>query len=413
VNRSNVEGELFLGLTCHADGFVEVDFTDPSSINHGGDENTGIIFHPTKSFMPLFYNVSKEGGGFDQVPSIFIARYPELIKVASKHKDFDKKAQESSINGNRKFKKFNGFYRFIVSWDKSFITRRTYSYLRTTLKWINHYENLKQYEIDHKKSSGAYLWVLTIEDAKAFKLWLKLSDEDRRKTGIMAKKTPGGMLVLPPGMKMQCINPTLTSIKDQDTDILHMVTSGLDEPADVTTGASSGTYASIKATRAPMSDRISDDIAYFERFLRYDFWGNVFFLKQQLGAMKLVFKKKRAVSFGKDGEPVFKSMKVLPEQLIDFSFPVSDTTDIEALAKAYLGTKHGPIAETVGIPLSKIVARMGFGGYGRLRLQKATEDEMYPKLIYNIDAESMQEKAENIESKPAAKKTEEKSAKKE
>lgn len=401
VNRSNVEGELFLGLTCHTNGFIEIDFIDPSTITKGGDEDTGIVFHPNKSFMPLFYNIDRKDGMIDQIPSVFIARYPELATIVSSHKSYDIKAQSNSRNNNRKFKQFGGFFRFVVSWDKSFITRRTYSYLRTTLKWINHYENLKQYEIDHKKSSGAYLWVITIEDPKAFKLWLKLSDEERRKTGIMSKKTPGGTLVLPPGMKINCLNPNLTSIKDQDTDILHMVTSGLDEAADVTTGVASGSYASTKATRAPMSDRISDDIAYFERFLRYDFWGNVFFLKQGLGAMKQTFKTRRAIKFNSKGEPVFGNIKVLPEQLIDFSFPTSETTDVETLSKAFLGTKHGPLAETMGIPISKLATMMGFGGYGRLRLQKATEDDMYPELIYTADAESIQEKAENVESTPA------------
>jgi len=401
VNRSNVEGELFLGLTCHNDGFVEVDFIDPSIIAKGGDEDTGIIFHPSKSFMPLFYNIDKKGGGIDQVPSVFVARYPELANLVSSHKSYDIESQKTSRDASNRFKKFGGFFRFVVSWDKSFITRRTYSYLRTTLKWINHYENLKQYEIDHKKSSGAYLWVITIEDPKAFKLWLKLSDEERRKTGIMSKKTPGGTLVLPPGMKLQCINPNLTSIKDQDTDILHMVTSGLDEASDVTTGVASGSYAATKATRAPMSDRISDDIAYFERFLRFDFWGNVFFLKQGLGVMKQTFKKRRAIKFDDKGKPVFGNAKVLPEQLIDFSFPVSETTDLEALSKSFLGTKHGPLAETLGIPNSKLAAKMGFGGYGRLRLQKATEDELYPELVYTTDAEAIQEKAENVESTAA------------
>jgi len=64
--------------------------------------------------------------------------------------------------------------------------------MRTTIEWANHYENLKRYEIDHKKSSGSYLWVFSFEDPKAFKTWLSLSPEDRAKTGVYQKKTPGG-----------------------------------------------------------------------------------------------------------------------------------------------------------------------------------------------------------------------------
>jgi len=419
IARTNVEGELFLCLTLHSSGFVEVDFIDPSCVTDGGDDDSGIIFHPTKTHMPLFFNVNNGSTFADQIPSIFIARYPELINIASKHKDFKVSKQKGSKTGKKAFKVFGGFYRFIVSWDKSFITRRAISYLRTTIEWLNHYENLKKYEIDHKKSSGAYLWIFKMTEPRAYKQWLKLSDSDKRKTAILAKKTPGSSLVLPPGMDVVCVNPNLTSIKDQDTDILQMVTSGLDEASDVTTGTSSGTFASVKASRGPMSDRTSDEAAYFERFLRYDFWGSVFFLKSAIGKFKEFIMVEEAVGFKRTGkkipgteddiiEPVFRDVKKRPEMLIDISFPVSETVDYETRAKALMGTKHGPLSETVGLSKKEISSRLGFGGYGRQRLKKATEDRKYPALIYTADAESIQEKKEgNItesKSKPTDKK---------
>jgi hypothetical protein len=254
-------------------------------------------------------------------------------------------------------------------------------------------------------------------EPRAYKQWLKLSDSDKRKTAILAKKTPGSSLVLPPGMDVVCVNPNLTSIKDQDTDILQMVTSGLDEASDVTTGTSSGTFASVKASRGPMSDRTSDEAAYFERFLRYDFWGSVFFLKSAIGKFKEFIMVEEAVGFKRTGkkipgteddiiEPVFRDVKKRPEMLIDISFPVSETVDYETRAKALMGTKHGPLSETVGLSKKEISSRLGFGGYGRQRLRKATEDRKYPPLIYTADAESIQEKKEgNItESKPSNKK---------
>ena len=148
------------------------------------------------------------------------------------------------------FRQFGGFYRFIVSWDRGFVTRRAISYLRTILQWLNHYENLKKYEIDHKKSSGAYLWVFKIIDARSFKLWLQMSDEEKRKTGIMAKKTPGSSLVLPPGIVLEVVNPNLSQITEQDEDIKEMIASGLNEPSDVMTGTTKGsTFSSITASR--------------------------------------------------------------------------------------------------------------------------------------------------------------------
>jgi len=407
VGRSNVEGELFLLLTLHPDGFVEIDFIDPAVINMQGDGDSGIIFHSSKTTMPLFYNISTNGTITDQIPSIFVAKYPETVFDARKHKHYDKTLHKNSKKRHNIYKRFHGFNRFVVSWDKGFVTKRAISHLRTTIEWLNHYENLKKYEIDHKKSSGAYVWVFKFVDARAFKLWLTLSDEDRRKTGIQAKKTPGSSLVLPPGVELDCKNPQLTAIRNQDTDIKEMVASGLNEPEDIMTGTSSGTYASVKASRGPMSDRISDEIAYFDRFLKYDFWAAVFFLRSAATKFPQTFKVRQAVSFDKKQEPVFKSVVKKPEQLIDINYPISEVIDYDARAKGLLGVKHGPIAETIGIPNSRVARMMGIGGYGRARLRKATEDDKYPELVYEmgVDAETLQEGTEGEpgkKAKPAA-----------
>jgi len=414
VGRLNIEGELLLILTCHKDGFVEIDFLDPIMLASSGDDATGILFHPNKTLMPLFYIIEQEGGGKRLIPSIFIARYPELANTLTKKQGFDAKLAAKSRSRKQIFKKFGKYYQFVVALDKGFVTRRAISYLRTTIEWINHYENLKKYEIDHKKSSGAYLWVFTIEDAKAFKTWLTMSAEDKRKTGILSKKTPGGTLILPPGISVEVKNPNLTSIKEQDTDILQMVASGLNEPDDVLTGTNKGTYASVKASRGPMSDRTSDEIAFFDRWLKHDFWGSIFFLKAAIGKFPPYFKSREAVSFNKSQEPVFQNIRKRPEMFIDVSYPVSETIDFEGRARGLLGVKHGPVAEQAGIANSEVAKRLGFGGYGRQRLRKATEDDKYPELVYEmgVDAETQQETKEG--EKPKAKKpVEKKPAKKE
>jgi hypothetical protein len=395
IARLYVEGELHLSFTCHLDGFIEIDFIDSADIDTGGDDDTGIIFHPTKTHMPIFYNVKdKTGTVAAQIPSIFVARYPEVVDLVAKHPGFQENLQEKSKNYANKFKKFKNFNRFIVSFDKGFLTRRAVSYLRTTIEWINYYENLKRYEIDHKKSSGAYLWTFSITDPKMYKMWLSMSDVDKKKTGIMSKKVPGGTLILPPGIELNCVNPNLTSIKDQDTDILQMVASGLNEPNDVMTGTPSGTFASVKASRGPMSDRIADEIAYFERYLKYDFWGSIFFLKSEISNFPKTFKIREAVKFDKEKNPVMKLVPRKPEELIEISFPVSNAIEMADKASALLGVKHGPIAETLGIPNAEVAKHFGFNTYAKMRLKQAEEKEIYPELIYNIDAESLQEQVE-------------------
>ena len=393
LGRNLVEGELHLCFTCHKDGFIEVDFIDPSLITGCGD-GTGIIYHPSKACMPLFYNVNVNGVLQQQIPSINIARFPDMIKVAAKSQYFSESAQAGSKTKRRRNEKIGGFYRFIVSWDKGFITKRAVSYLRTTLEWLNYYEMLKKYEIDHKRSSGAYLWIFTFENIKDYKYWMTLTDDEKRKTGIMAKKTPGGSLVLPAGMKVDVKNPNLSKITDQDEDIMGMISSGLNESEDVMTGRLKSTFAAAKSSRGPMSDRTADELAYFERFLRYDFWGNIFYLKSQISGFKEFFKIKEATSFDDDGEAVFENVKKRPEQLIDFTFPVSETIDFEGRARGLLGVKHGNVADSLGIPFSTISEKLGLGGYGKARLKKATEDEKYPELVMGIDQESLQEQTE-------------------
>lgn len=405
LTRYNIEGELFLGLTLHDDGFVEIDFFDPSSIKGGGDSGCGIIYHPKKAQMPLFYFVENSGNK-SIIPSIYVARYPELVDQVANNSAYVPKLAASSKARGRGFKSIGGFRRFMISMDRGFVTRRAVSYLRTTLEWLNHYENLKKYEIDHKKSSGAYLWVFSFEDIRAFKTWLTLSEDEKRKTGIGSKITPGSRLVLPPGMKCEVMNPNLSSIKEQDTDILHMVSGGLNEPEDIMSGASKGTYASVKASRGPMSDRISDEIAYFKRWYVYDFWGSIFYLKSAIGKMKPTFKVKEAVDFDDNQEPVFKNIQRKPESLIDVSFPISEALDYEKRTGAILGVKHGPMGESLGIPNSVLAGMLGFSGYGRYRLRKATEDEKYPELMYagGVDTLEAESKQEKIEGEPGKKK---------
>ena len=410
VARTYVEGELFLSFTLHTDGFIEVDFVGPEVITKGGDDESGILYHPSKTSFPLFFNIGESQVDIDQVPSVNIAYYPNLVNVANSVNSFSSSSQKNSKSNNSLFKQFGGYRRFILYWDRGFMTRRAVSYLRTILEWLNHYENLKKYEIDHKKSSGAYLWIFTITDARSFKLWMSLSDDEKRKTGIMAPKVPGGSLVLPPGMTVEVKNPSLNSITNQDTDILSMVSSGLNEPSDIMMGSSNSNFSSVKASRGPMSDRVSDEVAYFERFLKHDFWSAVFFFKSRLTSFPKTFPVKRAIGWKKEGEektPIFKTVQVVPEELIDIDFPVSETLDFEARARGMLGTKHGNINATLGIPNKVIAKKVGFSGYGSARLRKAEEDDKYPPLQVETDAllaEEMQEKSEGEQSKEVQKK---------
>jgi hypothetical protein len=403
VARAEIEGELFLPLTIHSNGFVEVDFMEPQSLKGGGDDNSGIHFHPKKQTMPLMYRFEQKTNKGEteiiHVPSIYLAYYPEMFRLISGKSDITTKSLKLARGMGRKYSKLNGFKSFIVAWDRGFLTKRNVSHIRTTVVWINQYEDLKKWEIDHKKSSGSYLWVVTMQDAKAYRTWLKLTDEQRKSTGLFAKKVPGGTLVLPPGITIECKNPKLTSISDQDTDIMQMVTSGLNAPEDMVTGTSKGsTFSGVKASRAPLSDRVNAQREYFERFLRYDFWRGIFILRSAMTNFPEVYSVKEAREF-KNQKPIFKSVRKKHFQLIDFEFPTSEISDMESQTRALLGVKHGSVSESLGIPKEDVAKKLGFGGYKKKRLRFATEEKNLPKTPLTILVEAAQ--ASSPESEPS------------
>ncbi len=405
--RAEIEGELFLSLTLHKDGFVEIDFLGPSMIKGGGDNNSGIIFHPTKQSFPLFYivnfkkTVDNDGYAEEEqalIPSINICYYPELESLVKNHPSYNEdklRHSKARRKNSSPYNKTAGYYRFIVHWNKGFMTQRNVSHIKTTIEWVNYYESLKKYEIDHKKSSGAYLWVIKMEDIKSFRRWLQMGEEERRQTGIMQPKDPGGTLVLPPGMSLECINPKLSSISDQDTDIMQMVSSGLQKPQDTMLGDYRSTYASVKASQGPQGDRINDELHYFKMFLTYDFWRPIFWLRSLAKKDFKYYRSVQDVVGFNNQEPMKKRVSKAVYQLVDICLPISRLEDIESMAKALLGSKHASVVDTLGIPRQTVARRLGFSNYFELRKQKANEDEIYPETLSAYDQESIQEKKES------------------
>jgi len=400
VGRHVIEGELFPSLTLHKDGFVEVDFIDPECIPTGmGHDGTGIIYHPTKTAMPLFYYVQKRNVETDKtadpkairlIPSINIARYPELLKELKKYPMYSTYIEEAKKSSDYGFKQVGGFSRFIVEWNNGFMTRRSSGHLRTTLKWMNYYEQLKQYEIDHKKALAAYAWEFKYESKSLYDQHKRMEDSGVRTIASMPIK-PGQRVALPPGISLSVKAPQLPNISGQDTDIMDMVSSGLNEPQDITTGASSGTFASVKASRGPMSDRISDEIAYFRRWLIFDFWSAIFFLRSAIGKFPKLFAMEKGVCFDKDKELVTRTIQRPAEFFVKVSFPVSENIDYAGRVSAGLGVKHASLVEGLGLPKSFVAESIGVADHESAILEKALEDRKYQKLALTADQEAVQE----------------------
>lgn len=401
--RADIEGELFLVFTIHTDGFIEIDFRDPGTLG-GAYTDTGIISLPSKPSMPMVYcfesGTDMDGNLIEreQIPSIYALRYPDAFKAL---KESNKKRNglnidllEKNKSSNKAYKPLGGYFRCVVAWDKGFMTSRNIGHLRTVIKWANLYESLKLYEIDHKRSSGAYLWTYTFEDARSYKIWMSMSDEERAATGILKPKKPGGSIILPPGMRLEVKNPTLPKISDSDTDILNMVGSGLNTTTSMMMGTENSTYASAQAAKAPMSDRNKDAIAWFERFLRYDLFDNIFWIRAKMGVMKEMHPVMKCTGF-KNKTPIFKKVQTKCCELVEFTFPMSELSSAESVAKALLGVKHGSLPDTLGIPKAEVAKKLGIGNYRVLRQEHAVEEEQYPELLKVDDQEAMQENINN------------------
>jgi hypothetical protein len=403
VGRKIIEGELFIMLTVHDDGFIEIDFKDPGQL-YGAEDNSGIYRHPTKQTMPVAYSFCNQKKDqymrVDEViPSIHCARYKEIAALLEdgtfpsliKGQLVDSKAQGNKTKVN-KYSKLNGYRRFIIEWNTGLFTKRNLSTVRTVISWLSRYQDLKMFELSHKKSCGTFAHVITCEDPKMWRIFNALTDDEKQATGIFKAKEPGCTLLLPPGFNYKMITPNLPSISDSDTDILELISAGLNISSGQMTGSYNNTYGSAKESNKPQTDRTNDILAKFETFLRYIFWDNIFYLASQVSPFKYTQRISEAVDFNKNKEPIFRKVTRKSSDLINFSFPVSAMADSEGMAKALLGVKHGNVNASLGIPNSEIARKLGMGGsYKRLRLQSSLEAEQYPELQVDADTDAGQE----------------------
>ena len=392
VARKLVETELFLALTIdETDGFVEVDVVEPGLIDGTTDFCTGgIVTHPTKTTLPIYYNVKlTDTNGYNKdvlIPSIYTAYLPNIEEsVAGKLNGLGtppKASKEVKAKTKGKLK----YRTYIVSWHHGIREIiRTVSDLRTIFEPLEDYKEAKKWRFEYMKALCSYFIFYEFEDVKSWLRWLALTDEQKRSTGLGQPLRPADKLFLPPGVKGTIQNPQIPSLSGQDEDLLKMISSGMRQPYDMLSGDLKGpTYASVKGSRNPYLDYISDLRNTAEQFFVHDFWKAVFYIKACFDKSYSQYKIKEVVGF-KNKKEVSETVTYKPEQLIDAVFPQSSSVDVQSVANAMLGSKRGSLSYHLGISKEMIANRLGINNFYGALLKGATERANIPEDLLPED----------------------------
>lgn len=389
VIRKLTEAELFLNLTIGQDGFVEIDIVEPGLIESNDSTSGGIITHKTKKTMPIYYSIkNSDKGDYKLYPSIYVAYLDNLesfvdeTKVASVGREVIKKNDEITKATKGKLK----YGSYILNW-KGLVREilRPASNLRTVFEPLEDHKTAKKWRSEYMKALSTYFIFYSFEDVKSWLRWIKLTDAEKRATGMGQILSPGDRLFLPPGVKAELQNPQIPTLSGQDEDVLKMISSGLRQPYDMLSGDIKGpTYASIKGTRTPYMDYISDLRELTKRFFIHDFWKAIFFIKACFDPKYAIFKEKQVVGISEKKKDT-RIIKLPPERFINIIFPQSYNIDMTQMANALLGSKRGSLSYHLGMAKADVAKRLGVGNFHTSLLARATEELHYPKDILPDD----------------------------
>jgi len=386
VTRKLVESELFLKLTVHEDdGFVEVDIIEPGMVED-------IIAHKRKNNLPLFFKVrtdpkeAAKGSGYVFYPSVYVGYLPKLALEYDQTKGFDPKDVEQNPDVKKKSRNKLLYRSYVLNWRFGVKEMDRYvSSLRTVFEPIEDYKEAKEWRFEYMKAISSFFIFYQFEDQKTWVRWLALPEEKKKETGLAQPLRPADRLFCPPGVKPLLLNPNLPRLSGEDEDFLKWISGGLRQPYDITSSDIKGpTYASVKGSRTPYLDFISDVRDMARNFFINDFWKFIFFTKGCFDRYFVDMTVREAVEF-KAKKPKFRDVVKRPESLIKVSFPMSAEVDMLNVANASLGSKRGSLTYHLGTPKSLTADKLGIGDYHNQLLYRATEEERYPEEYVKVD----------------------------
>ena len=395
------EGELLLLNIIDSEGNTTTRVVEPGKII-GAEEGSGLITDPDDVTKTLFYRYDRGNSNYELIPSEEIIYNPALENKLKDNKYYEAAQTKWAKSDNPVYKKFGGYYKYIIHWKNlSGISkiRRDTSSLRTIIEWANLYENSIKWGLDYKKAQSSYAIVLEFQDTPAgkyaYNIWLSMSEEEKKATGLAGALTPGSRIFLRPGVKMEIKSPNLTKGTGENLDLLNMVGAGARTPQDLMQGQSSGaTYASLKMSRNPFTISIENLQEKFKNFLVYRYFRTVFYCKSAIkSSFPTVFKKKVVAEVVK-GKPTFAYMLVEPAKLVEVSMPQIKLTEDEGIVRTMLGSKHMGL-NSIGMSKKSMAESLGFDDYNRQKRERMIEEEDYGEDMLLQDAEAQQERQIN------------------
>jgi len=383
VTRKMVESELFLNFTVHKeDGFSEIDVIEPPTVEQ-------VLMHPKKRTVPVYYGIKGGDGKTITLTSIYCAYLPELEADITdsdlKIYNMTRPVQDDEIF--ERSKETLKYKNYVVSWRSGVKEiARTASHLRTVFEPLDDFKEAKKWRFEYMKALSTYFIFYKFTDLRSWLTWLSLTDEQKRETGMAQALSAGDRLFCPPGVEPLLQNPNLPRLSGEDEDMLKWISSGLRQPYDVVSSDIKGpTFASIKGSRTPYVDYISDIREMTRLFLINDFFKAIFFIKTKCGRGFPEKVKVKEVVEIKEKKEVKKFVEYRPEHLIDITFPQSINIDMTDVANASLGSKRGSITYHLGISKESTAKKMGFSNYGRELVKRATEIMNYPEELVGDD----------------------------
>lgn len=401
------EVEIFVLITLDENGTATIRNLEPGQIGSGDEK--GLILDPDDATQTLFYKYSSSKGE-EYIPDARWILEPEYMKERLKElKGFDNSKISKSTNKGAKFTKVGGYRRFVMHWKN--LTgipeyQRDTASIATILEWVNYTIQALKWELDYKKALAAHTHDFTFgsdtQGRISWSIWQKMTDAQKKATGLTEPYAPGSKTFIPPGMTHKISAPQLPNMSGNNQDLMLMAGAGMKTPQDMWQGQSSGqTQASIKSTRPPLMFETESLQHAFGNWFTYEFLRVCMHAKIMLGGKVITATgkdytlnesyKDRTAYEDANGKPEIVDIDVEPIWKIELGFPVVELDiDPDKTVNSSLGSKHAGWAG-MGVSRKTLARKGGIPLFNKEIAESLVEKEKYGDIVSGSEVEKSTE----------------------